>query len=154
MLSKSLCGLLLLASICSFGQTNATPSSQEVPILRGADLPQYPPIAEAAHFTGHIAVRVTVKAGKVARTEIVTAEVRDRSHAVVSEAAAHWLSTPTIENLHSWRFDSTINNVFVVNYTYNIAGTATSNPTNSRVGISPLLDVKITARPVKPVVEY
>lgn len=154
MLSKCLCGLLLLASVYSFGQTSTPPTTQELPILRGADLPMYSPIAKAAHLTGKISVRLTVKDGRVVKTEIVGENVRNRSQEVMSETGAKWLSMPTIENVKSWRFDTSVNTTFVVNYTYAFAGTATDNLTNPRVEISPSLDVKIIARPVKPTVLY
>jgi len=154
MLGKCLCGLLLLAPIFSFGQTSALPATQTLPILRRADLPMYPPIAKAAHVTGEIVIRVTVQSGKVIKTEIVHARVKNRSQELMPESGAKWLTLPALENVKSWRFDTDVNSVIVVNYTYEIAGTATDNPTNPRVEISPSLDVNITARPVKPVVEY
>lgn len=152
MASKQLCTFLLAASLSCLAQAGP---SQEVPrLLAGADLPRYPPLAAAAHFTGRVTVRVSVENGKVAKTEIVSAEVRDRSNVLVSKAASQWLTGPTMENLKSWRFNTDVNDTFVVNYTYEISGTETDGPTNPRVEIFPSLDVKITARPVKPTVEY
>ena len=65
-----------------------------------------------------------------------------------------FLETPTVENLKTWRFATDVNSEFTVTYSYAIAGEATEDPTNSRVEMLPSLDVNITARPVKPTVNY
>jgi hypothetical protein len=39
-------------------------------------------------------------------------------------------------------------------YTYEISGSETDEPTNTRVEVFPSLDVKITARPLKSTVNY
>ena len=39
-------------------------------------------------------------------------------------------------------------------YTYEISGEPTDEPTNPKVEMLPSLNVKITARPVKPTVNY
>lgn len=152
MLSKSVCGILLLAPICAFGQANTSHSSN-VPILRSADLPTYPPIAAAARITGTVSVRVHVVAGKVAQVEVISTELRERGRILTSKTAP-WLTTPMIKNLKTWQFDKSVNDDFVVHYTYDISGTATDNPTNPRVEISPSLNVTITAKPIKPTVNY
>lgn len=154
MLGKYFIVLLIISPLLGFGQRSSPQSSDEVPILWRADLPMYPPIAEAAHFTGNVTVRVTVQNGKVVKTEIVSEHLKERSQALMPAAASHWLTAPTIENLKTWRFDSSVNDTFVVDYTYEIAGAETDNPTNPRVEFLPSLDVKITARPVKPTVNY
>ena len=70
------------------------------------------------------------------------------------KAASRWLTTPTLKSLNTWRFDPSVDDVFVVTFIYEIAGTETDNPTNPRIEILPSLDVKITARPVKPTMMY
>ena len=47
-----------------------------------------------------------------------------------------------------------MNGVFTVTYKYAISGTESEGPTNAKVTILPSLDVEITARPVKPTVNY
>lgn len=126
----------LLLAVPMLGQTPAPASSPEVPILLEAALPTYPPIWRAAHLSGKVIVRVTVKNGHVVETAVQSGE----SH----------LQVPTVTNLKTWRFDDQVSGVFTVTYTYEIAGTETDAPTNPRVEMSPSLDVKITARPVKP----
>jgi hypothetical protein len=60
-----LLGLLVAAS--ASGQT-----ASSVPVLQGAALPMYPPIAKAAHITGKVMVRVTVKDGLVVKTDVLS----------------------------------------------------------------------------------
>ena len=69
-------------------------------------------------------------------------------------AGQRYLESPTVENLKTWRFAADVNGVFTVTYTYAIFGTETEEPTNAKVTILPSLDVEITARPVKPTVNY
>ena len=146
--------MFLALPVACFAQVNSSQPSHGVPRLISADLPRYPPIAEAAHVTGRVTVRVTIESGKVAKAEIINAEVRNGSQILLPKTGSLWLSTPTEENLKSWRFDSSVTDVFVVNYIYEISGTETDNPTNPKVEILPSLDVTITARPVKPTVNY
>lgn len=123
----------------------AADPSHEVPILRESSLPMYPPIAKAAHVTGKVIVRVTVRDGLVVKTDVLS-KLNPSEH--------RFLETPTVENLKTWHFAADVNSEFTVTYSYTIAGEETEGPTNPTVEISPSLDVNITARPVKPVVMY
>jgi hypothetical protein len=54
-----------------------------------------------------------------------------------------------------WQTSSAMKaSTFRATYTYEIAGDPTDDPTNAKVEMLPSLDVKITARPVKPTVNY
>jgi hypothetical protein len=128
----------LLLSVPVFGQI--TSAAQAVPILLGADLPMYPPIWRAAHLSGKVIVFVTVKRGRVVGTDVKSGEQH--------------LQEPTVQNLKTWRFGDKVDGAFTVSYTYQISGEPTDNPTNPKVEILPSLDVKVTARPVKPTVNY
>ena len=103
-------------------------------------MPVYPPIWQAAHLTGKVIVRVTVKNGRVVETATQSGEPH--------------LQVPTVTNLKTWRFDDQVSGAFTVTYTYEISGEPSETPTNPRVEMLPSLDVKITARPVKPTVNY
>ena len=133
-----LLGLLVAAS--ASGQT-----ASSVPVLQGAALSMYPPIAKAAHITGKMIVRVTVKDGLVTQTDILSK---------LDPSGQRFLETPTVANLKTWRFAADLSTAFTVTYTYEISGEATDDPTNDRVEMLPSLDVNITARPVKPAVMY
>jgi len=154
MLSRSVWSVLLVIPLCLFGQTTSgSHSSSVIPVLRSGDVPTYPPIAKAARITGKVSVRIHVAAGKVVRVEMLSADLKERGHKLTSKAAP-WLTTPMVASLKTWQFDKSVNNDFVVHYIYEIVGTATDIPTNPKVEISPSLDVKITARPVKPTINY
>jgi hypothetical protein len=83
---------------------------------------------------------VTVSGGKVTGTEV--------------KSGPRLLEGCTVTNLKTWRFADNVNGTFPVTYTYAISGDETDNPTNPRVEMLPSLDVNITARPVKPTVQY
>jgi len=129
---------LLAAAV--HGQTASSTAASSVPILQEAALPVYPPIGRAAHITGKVVVSVTVSGGKVTGTEV--------------KSGPRFLAGGTVANLQTWRFASDVTGTFTVTYTYAISGDETDNPTNPRVEMLPSLDVNITARPVKPTVQY
>jgi hypothetical protein len=136
----------ILLSISASGQTVPSSTVQAVPILQGASLPMYPPIAKAAHVTGKVVVKVTIKDGLMVQTEVLS------KPPVAS--GGRLLEAPTLENLKTWRFAANVTCTFTVIYTYEISGTETDDPTNAKVEMLPSLDVKIVARPVKPTVMY
>ncbi len=134
-----MCGLTMMCLLLTMtvaGQTVQLAAEPNIPRLLEARLPLYPAVAEAAHITGKVVVEVTVAGGKVANTTV--------------KSGNHYLAFPTVETLKTWRFDATVNRTFTVTYTYEIAGEPTDDPTNPKVEILPSLDVKVTARPVKP----
>jgi hypothetical protein len=136
----------ILLPVSASGQTAPNTVASAAPILQGSALPMYPPIAKAAHVTGKVVVRVTVKDGLMVQTDVLS------KPAVAS--GGRWLESPTLENLKTWRFAADVTGAFTVTYTYEISGTETEEATNAKVEILPSLDVKITARPVKPTVMY
>jgi TonB family protein len=101
----------------------------------------YPPIAKAAHITGKVIVRVTVKNGSVAQADILSK---------LDPSGQRFLEVPTVANLKTWHFAAEVSTEFIVTFTYKITGEATDAPTNDRVEMLPSLDVNITTRPVKP----
>lgn len=122
--------------ISAAGQTALRAASPELPRLRAAALPRYPAIAEAAHITGKIVVQVTVKNGRVVKADV--------------QSGKPYLNQPTVANLKTWLFDTRVNTIFSVTYSYEISGSETTEPTNAKVEMLPSLDVTVTARPVKP----
>jgi Gram-negative bacterial TonB protein C-terminal len=140
-----LLGVVLMA-ISAPGQTAPSAAAPAVPILQEAALPVYPPIAKAARVTGKVIVRVAVKDGLVVQTDVLS------KPGVAS--GQRFLETPTVENLKTWRFAADVTGTFTVTYTYEISGKESDDLTNPRVEMLPSLDVKITARPVKPTVMY
>jgi TonB family protein len=138
-------GALILGLVLATSAFGQMPTSPEVPILRDAALPMYPPIAKAAHVTGKVAVRVTVTNGLVRDTVILSK---------LDPAGQRFLETATLQNLRTWHFDAGVTRTLTVKYTYEISGHETDEPANPEVVISPSLDVRIISRPVKPTVNY
>lgn len=130
----------LLFAVAMPGQSARQAQSPKVPILLRADLPTYPPVWQTAHLSGDVVVFVEVKDGRVVETDVKSGESP--------------LQVPTVANLKTWQFATTVNDQFTVTYTYRISGEPTDNPTNPKVEMLPSLDVIITARPVKPTVNY
>ena len=137
-----LLGVALMA-VSALGQAAQNAAASAVPILQGAALPVYPPIAKAARVTGKVTVRVTVKDGLVVQTDVLS-----------KPSGQRFLETPTVENLKTWHFAADVAGTFTVTYTYEISGKESDDLTNPKVEMLPSLDVKITARPVKPTVMY
>jgi len=127
-------------TVPGFGQANSIATAPTVPILRDAVLPKYPPIWLLAHLSGKVIVLVTIKDGRVVGTDVKSGEIH--------------LQEPTISNLKTWRFDDRVNTTFTVTYTYAILSDESDTPTNPKTEILPSLNVNITARPVKPTVQY
>jgi hypothetical protein len=113
----------ILLSVSASGQTVPSTTAQAVPILQGSSLPMYLPIAKAAHVTGKLVVRVTVKDGLLVQTEVLS------KPAVAS--GGRLLESPTIENLKTWRLAAAVTGAFTVTHTYEISGTEADDPTNS-----------------------
>jgi outer membrane biosynthesis protein TonB len=106
------------------------------PILASASVPTYPPIWQFAQIQGKVVVRIMIRNGIVVNTEIKSGDNR--------------LQDSTIANLKTWRFGNGVNTAITIAYTYQISGEPTDGLTNPTVKILPNLDVRITARPVKP----
>jgi hypothetical protein len=133
---------VLFFSLPISGQSS---SKVAMPILQGAALPMYPPIAKAAHVTGKVIVRLTVRDGLVVKTDVLSR---------LDPSGQRFLETATIANLKTWHFAAEVNGIFTVTFTYAISGSETEEPTNAKVSMLPSLDVVVTARPVKPTVNY
>ena len=141
MLKKS---IVLLLLVCSTGIIAQSHRVRGLPHLAGADIPFYPRIARAAKVSGWIKVRVTVEAGKVTKLDVL--ETKGKSGSQILEHGSRLLTDPTLANLRTWHFDSTVNDSFVVTYTYVLASVyPTENP---KIEISPSLDVTVTTAPL------
>lgn len=151
MLQRTLFALLIVILPNSLPAQND--ESRLPPRLISADLPNYPAIAQAAHITGWLKIQITIERGNIVRTNVMSTEAKDdKSH--IFDHGLQFLTTPTLTNLKSWRFDSDANGTFVVSYAYNIAGSETDAPTTPKIEVLPSLEVSVTARPVKLTVNY
>jgi len=133
--------LLVISLPC---QTRAPARTNTVPRLEQAVLPHYPAIAEAAHVTGKVVVVVLIENGVVVKAD---AQLDDTDS---SPAIVRYLLPATLLNIKTWHFGNDVTDSFKVTYTYAFAEERTDIPTNPKIEMSPSLDVKITAYPVKP----
>src|SRR5271154_161230 len=99
----------ILLTVSASGQTAPNTPASTVPILQGAALPMYPPIAKAAHVTGKEGMRVTVKEGLMVKAEVLSKPAIG--------AGGRLLESPTLENLKTWRFAADVTGAFTVTYT-------------------------------------
>jgi hypothetical protein len=94
--------------------------------------------------SGTIKVSVTVESGRVTKLDVL--EAKGVSGSQVLEHGSPLLTDPTLSNLRSWRFQSSVNTSFDVIYTYAIDPTLPEG--NPKIEISPLLNVTITTSPL------
>ena len=121
---------ILFFALPLLGQSGSTAA---VPVLQGAALPMYPPIAKVAHVTGKVILRATIKDGQVVKTDVLSR---------LDPSGQRFLETATVSNPKTWQLAADVNSVFTVTCTYAISGTETEEPTNAKVTILPSLDVE------------
>jgi hypothetical protein len=152
--------LLFAASASAFGQSTADTRASEAtryPQLIRAELPLYPPIAQAAHISGKVEIQVTVEKGAVvdAQAKSVDVQISDPEHRAVYDDRAKakvspYLSNPSLANVKTWQFKPGERTTFLVEYVYRIEGEATVLPENPKIELDLPHLVTITARPLKP----
>ena len=130
---------LAMCSVCACSAQSSF-SNPVVPVLEGAALPTYPAIWRTARITGDVVAAVTVKDGRVIE--------------VKKTAGDPHLFDTAMQNIKTWSFASGTEAVFTVTFKYRMTSEETEAPTNPKVEILPSLDVILTARPVKPTVNY
>ncbi|HKW64532.1 MAG TPA: energy transducer TonB [Candidatus Acidoferrum sp.] len=102
--------------------------------LEHADVPMYPQLARTARIFGTVQVQVTVKEGKVVKTEV--------------KSGPPVLTSATVENIQTWRFYPLVNATFTTKFTYQLETKEALDPQNPKVELQLPLLVKITAVPV------
>ena len=96
-------------------------------------MPLYPQLARTARIFGTVQVRVTVKEGKVVKTEV--------------KSGPPVLVPATVENIQTWRFHPLVNATFTTKFIYQLETKEVLDPQNSKVELQLPLLVKITAVP-------
>lgn len=102
--------------------------------LEHADVPLYPQLARTARIFGTVQVQVTVREGKVVKTEV--------------KSGPPILAPATVENIQTWRFYPLVNATFTANFIYKLEANEALDPQNPKVELQLPLLVKITAVPV------
>lgn len=158
MIRITLAVLLLAASAIGQGTSdNRTTQAPRYPTLTHAELPLYPPIAQAAHISGTVEIQVTVEKGAVmdAQVKSVDIQISDPEHRAVygDQAKAKvspLLSNPSLTNVKTWQFQPGDRTTFLVKYVYRMEGEPTVLPENPKIELDLPHLVTITARPLKP----
>lgn len=102
--------------------------------LEHADVPMYPQLARTARIFGTVQVQITVKEGKVVKTEV--------------KSGPPVLAPATVENIQTWRFYPLVNATFTTKFIYQLETKEALDPQNPKVELQLPLLVKITAVPV------
>ncbi|MFP5226608.1 MAG: energy transducer TonB [Acidobacteriota bacterium] len=132
--------LALMLALTSISSAQMAQTERTIPLLQEAALPTYPAIWRAARISGKVVAAVTIKEGKVVDVQ--------------RKSGNPYLFYSTEQNIKTWRFGDAVNTAFDVTFTYEMTDNESDAPTNPTVTILPTLDVLITARPVKPTVNY
>jgi hypothetical protein len=106
-------------------------------IVTHADVPLYPPVAVAAHHTGTVHLRVSIRQGAV-----LSADTDSAAPSVLVLAAK--------ENIKTWRFTPDVTDNCEVTFIYELLEAHSVVPENPRIEMQLPSFVKITAKPVKP----
>jgi hypothetical protein len=155
MLTRILVGLILLPWAAGGQQRSAEKVvAQHYPPLIRAEVPLYPPIAQAAHVTGTIEIKVVVEKGAVTDAQVKSVVISSHNGPPLNEEGMKkvggLLSYPALANLKTWKFQSEDRATFVVTYAFQIEGQETPLPESPNVELDLPLFVKVTARPVIP----
>jgi hypothetical protein len=148
-------GFFLLAA-SAFGQSTADTPATHYPNLIHAEVPLYPPIAQAAHITGTVEIQVVVEKGAVVDAQVKSVILDpDPSHHVVlndegKKKVGLYLSNPSLANVKTWQFQPEDRTTFLVTYVYKIEGEETPLSEAPKVELDLPRLVKVTARPFRP----
>ena len=131
--------------------------SSRYPLLLRSEVPFYPPVAESLLFGGTVEIDVVVEDGivkdakvKFEAIEIPSGEGWQSKVKGEGNGFMRYLTTPSLENLKTWRFDPLAKGRFTVTFIYKIEGEETLFPENHKIELDLPLTIKITARPLKP----
>jgi TonB family protein len=103
-----------------------------------ADVPLYPSLALAAHQSGTVRLRISVKQGAV-----LSADALSSAPPILQQAAK--------DNVSTWRFTPDVNGALEVKYIYELEEADRVVPENPRISMQLPSVVRITAKPVKAI---
>lgn len=101
------------------------------PIVRTAEVPQYPEMAWNAGITGDVVIEVAVTDGRVSK-----AEVKSGDRMLASEA---------VRNVEKWQFAVDVNAAFITTFSFNVERRNTGASTSPRIELDLPKRVRITA---------
>lgn len=128
---KWLIFVLVIAWAC--GATAQEPKAA-LPMVSGAAVPLYPPLARAANVQGVVHVKVSTDGHRVIATHV--------------EDGPKLLASAAEENARTWLFATHTPSTFVVTYQYKIDAELKGNPDNPTVILRLPTDVEVSALPL------
>ena len=122
-------------SVTCIATAQKPPTDQHLDLrLEHAEVPMYPQLARTARIFGTVEVQVTVKDGRVAKTEV--------------KSGPPVLTRGTVENIQTWRFYPLVNATFTTKFIYKLEEKEPLDTQNSKAELQLPLSAKITAVPV------
>jgi hypothetical protein len=122
---------LLLADISI---ATAQASKISLPMIAGAAVPLYPPLARAAHIEGIVHVRITTDGHRV-----IDAHVEDGNKLLAAAAE---------ENVRTWQFATHQQTTFIVTYRYKLDAGLKGSPNNPTVTLRLPTEVEVSTTPL------
>jgi hypothetical protein len=128
-------GVIMLAVLWAFAAM-AQESKVALPMVAGAAVPLYPPLARVARIEGVVHVKITTDGHRV-----ITAHVED-GHKLLAAAAE--------ENARTWEFATHEPTTFTVTYRYKLDAKLKGSPNNPTVVLRLPTEVEISTMPAPP----
>jgi hypothetical protein len=111
-------------------------SNVALPMVAGAAVPLYPPLARAAHVQGAVHVKITTDGHRVIATHV------EDGHKLLAAAAE--------ENARTWEFATHDPTTFTVTYHYKLDAKLKGNANNPTVVLRLPTEVEISSLPMPP----
>lgn len=106
-------------------------STPAVPVVRRAEVPQYPEMAWNVGITGDVVIDVEVSGGQVSK-----AEARSGDRMLAGEA---------VRNVKTWQFATDVSAAFTTTFSFNVEARNTGESTSPRIELDLPERVRITA---------
>jgi hypothetical protein len=107
-----------------------------LPMVAGAAVPLYPPLARAAHVQGAVHVRITTDGHRVIATHV------EDGHKLLAVAAE--------ENARTWQFATHQPTTFTITYSYKLVPEWKGDPGNPIVVLRLPTEVEVSRAPMPP----
>lgn len=133
----------LIVFVLSFGATVApAQSNQQLPVVVAASVPFYPPVAQVAHITGDVRLRVSTDGKRVS--------------AISLESGPPMLASVAEENVRTWQFKERRPTTFETTFHYKLVPSKCDSKCNcdfefdsGKVLLKLPTDVEVTAKGIE-----
>ena len=133
-MTRNLPWLAFTVAVLSAGAAMAQDSKVALPMIAGASVPLYPPLARAANVQGVVHVKITTDGHGVSATHV------EDGHKLLAVAAE--------ENARTWQFATHEPTTFTVTYHYKLDAKLKGNPNNPTVILRLPTEVEISTVPL------